>query len=277
MPSSETLPQPESDAVPDDDFRIAVGVHVGVVVAALTAAVAVLAGVGGATLYMLVLAVLAGGAVAGGLLVRNWRGGPERLGRSWRRWAVLLPSAGFLGVAAVGAVFGPSALALVGGFGAVLSVFSGGLVAMMAHTRYVAAVCTPETRRASWRVETAPTPRRRRLAAALGAFCLVPVALVADFLFDVEAWWLFNLATLGGVFLGTAVRSATMHATPFGLEIDTPGNRRLLPWRRLSGYRLTGEELRIERNFWFDYRCDRAEIDDIEAVTDALSEVLADA
>lgn len=272
-----TLPMPETDAAPDVDFRIAAGIHIGIVVAFALVTTAVAVGLGdGVALYLFAIAAFVGGTVVGGTTVGRWHGGPERLGRSWRRWTVLLPSAGFLVVAAAGVVAGPTSLGVVGGFAAVIATFSGGLVAMMARTRYVAAVCSPETRRVSWQAETAPKPRRRRLAAALVAFSLAPTGLVAEYALGVDGWWLFNFATIGGVFLGTAVRSATFSATAFGLEISAPGNRRLVPWRRFEGYRLTDAELRLERPWWLDYRCDRAEIDDIEAVTDALSDLLVD-
>jgi len=72
---------------------------------------------------------------------------------------------------------------------------------------------------------------------------------------------------------GAVVRDDTFRAYPFGLAIEPPVARRFLPWRRIVGYELTADELRLRRRWLPDYRCHRGAIDDVEAVLAALDRI----
>ncbi len=60
------------------------------------------------------------------------------------------------------------------------------------------------------------------------------------------------------------------------VEPAAPHNATFYPWYRLAGYSLTDDELVLHRRLWWSISCSRAEIDDLDAVTDALDRVLGD-
>lgn len=279
-PTSESgPPSPSIVARPDADFRSAFGVHLGVIAVGFTPSVASTTGIAGMDrLYPLTLAVFSVVAVLGWYAIGRWRGVPERLGSTAARYGFAAVPVGCFAALVVGAPVFHTPSSGVGGalFGGTGSFFTGLLLAMMARSRYVAAICDDREPLAAWRAKTAPRARRRHsVVGGLGFALGVTLAIVGSF-FD------HPIVGAGGNLLvgasaatvGAIVRDDTFRAHAFGLEIVPPIGRRFLPWDRIVGYRLTDDELRLERRWRPAYRCDRTEIEDVDAVVAALQRVL---
>lgn len=279
MPSSAAPSAVDAtDRTPDFDIRLAFGLYVGSLALGAAPAGGVLAGrTAPGSLYLLALGGFLAGALAGWVAAGRPRRWPRRLGASPLRYGLFVP-AGLLGClgAAAGPLGWPSELVVVGFFAAVPALFAGAVVAMMARTRYVAARFDGAPA-AEWRAKTAPAARRRRLAAALVAFGAAGVVMVADFVARTGYGSLApGVGGIVGALVGSTIRSETFRAHGAGLEVVAPVNRRFVPWERFDGYEVTAEELRLRRRWWPDYRCDRAEIEDVEAATAAVERFLGD-
>jgi hypothetical protein len=79
-----------------------------------------------------------------------------------------------------------------------------------------------------------------------------------------------------GLVVGTAGRARTYRATDRGLEIQTPLARRLLPWDAFEGFADTGGAIVLTRSepWYVDLRCGLADLEDPDAVRDALATYL---
>jgi hypothetical protein len=257
---------------PDHGFRIAFCVYTAVVAASVALVGVLLAGVWSAGVLSAVgFATLVVGGVLGGVAIGRWDHGPERAGGSVLRNLFMLPGIVLIvgsGVAwALDAVLLAIASVLLGS----LALAVGATVTMMCRTRYVVALCGDSTPAVTWVAEASRPAKRLRFFLVGLVFLGAMLGIVADFVFE---WGISTLLPgvggLGGALLGGTLRSDTLHAYEAGIEIERPINRGFVPWERVHGYRLTDEELRIERSLWPDYRCDRSAIDDVDAVVDAL-------
>jgi hypothetical protein len=264
---------------PDADFRSAFGVHVGVIAVGFTPPVASAIGIVGIDrLYPVALAVFSAVAALGWYAVGRWRGGPERLGSTAARYGFAAVPVGCFAAIIVGSTVFHTPSSGVGGafFGGTGSLLTGLLLAMMARSRYVAAICDDREPLAVWRAKTAPRARRRRsVVGGLGFALGLALAVGGPSLDRPIVGGVGNLLVgVSAATVGALVRDDTFRAHAFGLEIVPPVGRRFLPWDRIVGYRLTDDELRLERRWRPAYRCDRTEIEDVDAVVAALQRAL---
>lgn len=279
-PASESgPPSPSTVARPDIDFRSAFGVHVGIIAVGFTPSVASTSGIAGiGRLYPVALAVFSVAAVLGWYAVGRWKGVPEHLGSTAARYGFAAIPVGCFAALIVGSTVFHTPSSGVGGalFGGTGSFLTGLLLAMMARSRYVAAICDDREPLAVWRAKTAPQARRRRaVVGGLGFALALVLAITGPFFGRPIVGAVGNLLVgASAVTVGAIVRDDTFRAHAFGLEIVPPVGRRFLPWDRIVGYRLTDDELRLERRWRPAYRCDRTEIEDVDAVVAALQRVL---
>ncbi|MEF8828922.1 MAG: hypothetical protein V5A49_07790 [Haloarcula sp.] len=215
-----------------------------------------------------------GTATAWGLSDRP--GAAVKLGATRTRW---LPMG--LGVAYAAGGFASLGSAGVGGlvafFAGLLAFLAGVAVAVMAQTRYAAAVTAGTAEVTRWRASWPESAQRRRLHVG-GA-----VAGVATVGFAVGA--VFDLALLqytgqvlfpsGFVLLSTG-GTRTAVATERGLEIRLPVARRFYAWDELASYELDSESLVITRKWGSNLRFATAEIDDVSLAEWTLAERLSD-
>ena len=196
--------------------------------------------------YAALLTVSGAVTIAVAAALRRTAGLIARLGTDSRRFlpAALAPVVGAAGygvvLAAGGEPTGADAalLVLAAGGGLVL----GGLVALMADSRYARAVAEAAETHGTWQ---APWPdHRKRVARRVGtaAFGLAVVVFAVGAVLD---WWLVRAAgqvtaPLGAV-LVTVGRSRNYRATAAGLEVREPVRRHLYPWRAFEGYAVTGD------------------------------------
>jgi hypothetical protein len=270
MPTSAALAN--GDPTPDQGFRLAFGVYAGVVAAGFALVGSLLAGVLSPVILSLIgFGTLVVGVVVGAAVVGRWAHGPERAGGSVLRNLFMLPGAVLVlgsGVAWVlDALLLAIASVLLGSFGLAL----GATVTMLCRTRYVAALCGESTPAVTWVAEASRPAKRLRFFAVGLVFLAAMLGIFADLVFDLGITSLMPMVGgLGGALLGGTLRSDTLRAYESGIEIERPINRGFLTWDQIGGYQLTDEELRIERPWRMDYRCDRSEIDDVDAVVDVL-------
>lgn len=264
------------DDRPDDFFAIISGLYAALLVAPpMTAAVARTVG-DPAILYLVFLGsvVLATTTVA--LAIRRRRGLAERLGETRMRWLPAVVAPGVVGVA--GVVFlavgeYSSTDTLLGVVTVVGGVTTGGVLGIMARSRYTKAVTEIAASHATWRAGW--SDRRRRPMQLLGIVGFVGGMLV----FLAQIFWHNQLLqTLAHVLipLGAVVftfgRTQTYNATSAGLEQQMPAARALYEWNHFEGYTVAEDAIVLHRRApWrFPIICDRDDLDDEQSVVAAL-------
>jgi MFS family permease len=223
-----------------------------------------------------VFAVACVGLVAGGLVGGQLTAALRRTGGSRLRYCLVLPGLCLVGAGVVGSVAGFGAVFLLPVLAGLVAFVLGGVVGMMVRTRYVRAVCADSTPAVSWTAETSQAAKRRRYAIVFGLSVLAVGGIILDLIgqYGVSPYVPFLSSVMSGL-LGIGMRSETMHAHETGIEVERPINRGFIPWNRISGYNLSETELQIELAYRPDYRCDRAQIDDVDAVVEALDNYVA--
>jgi hypothetical protein len=215
--------------------------------------------------------------LVGTVLLRRSGGLAVSLGGSrYRLVPALAPAAALGGCYLTATAFGrpPSGGAvLFGTVSALGALAGGGVLAVMADTRYTRAVTERVKIRATWR---APWPEEhRRLAKLAGAFVFVGAAAG----FAAGAFFDQPLLRYGGQFVmplgivaATWGQPRTYRATSVGLETETPVRRHLSPWARFDGYMITDRAVVVHPSApWrLPLYLDRESLADTEAVTDAL-------
>lgn len=251
------------DPVPDLGFRIVFGSYAGIVAIEALVAGAVWLGIGSEGVLVLAGLVVFGAAgLAGGVAIRRWRHGPERIGRSRLRHGFVLPGLPVLTVQVLALLAGAEDLfspALLGT--SLAATLFGAIVATMVRTRYVTALDSTSTPRVSWRAHRS---WRSRLRTSLVFLPAAGVALVFE-----PGLVLPMLAGYLGSLVGP-ISGQTIAVHDAGLTVTQEFARRLLPWTQFDGYRLTDRELVLERPLRPDIGWRRTDIEDLQAVTDAL-------
>jgi len=194
------------------------------------------------------------------------------------RLLAVLPFAWGGGIVALTAIWGnpPGIAVLLATLGAIGGMFLGLILTGMSRNRYAAAVLTDAEEIAQWE---ARWPRRWRRVAVGGAV----VTSIASPL----AWSRSSrsMSTGPGPSMPSgwcghpprARRTRTFRVTDAGLVVERPLQRRFRPWAAISGYTLTDDALVVQQSAWWrlSYRCDRADIDDVDAVVTALDDAIS--
>ena len=265
-------------AASDPLFGAVSGAYLGFILA--PPVVPLLEGVGVTETWLLYLALLGtfatvGTATAWGLSGRP--GAAVRLGAARTRWlptvlAVAYAVVGFasLGSAGVGG--------LVAFFFGLLAFLAGVAVAVMAQTRYAAAVTEGAEVVTRWRASWPVSAQRRRLYVGGAVAGVATVGFAVGAVFDLALLQYTGqiLFPTGFVLLSTG-GTRTAVATEDGLEIRLPVARRFYAWEDLGSYELDAESLVITRRWGSNLRFATAEIDDVSLAEWTLAERLSDA
>lgn len=205
------------------------------------------------------------------------------LGRT--RWAWLAPLVGFgwggaLLLWSVGSEAGSSAAAGV----SMLGMFAGGFVglglAAAAGNRHARAVLDGAEEYARFRARAPERDRRLTVWAAVVLGGAGLVGLGASFLVEDDSLlWLFQLLVPVAAGLAGSSAERTVAVADAGLLVGNPVRKRVLSWDEFESYSLTDDALVVRRAGWSpwglrDIRRDPADIEDPDAVADALARVL---
>ncbi|WP_340100714.1 hypothetical protein [Salinibaculum salinum] len=271
---------PALDERPDDVFAVVTGLYAALLVAPLvTAGVTRVVG-DPAVLYLVFLGGLVFTVAVAAIAVRRIRGLPVRLGSTRKRWLPALVAPGTVAVAGailVGTGQYSSADGLLGTVAAVGGFAAGGILGIMARSRYSKAITELAESHATWRA--AWSDRRRRPMQLLGALG-VAGGIVA---FGVPVVWnhpflqpLANVLIPMGAVVFTFGQARTYHATSAGLEQQMPAARALYEWDHFEGYTVAEDAIVLHRRApWrLPLIYDRDDIDDEEAVVSALDQYL---
>jgi len=198
------------------------------------------------------------------------------LGATRARW---LPSA----IAFAYAVIGFASLETTGVVGVLafflglLAFLLGGAIAVMAQTRYTAAVTAGTEEVTRWRASWPESARRRRLYVGGAVVGVAAVGVAVGAVFDLALLQYTGqvLFPSGFVLLPTG-GTRTAVATERGLEIRLPVARWFYAWNELESYDLDSESLVITRRWGSDLWFATADIDDVSLVEWTLAERLSD-
>lgn len=276
MPA-DSVPSPQRT---DVAFALVAGLYASVVLVPLAVPAVDFPDAG--TTYLSVLGGVTAVTVLVSVTVRRTAGVAERLGRPRRRLvpAVLPLVAVGLGATLYTVALGrplPERAALFGAVSALGGLALGGLLGVMADTRYTKAVMADTETAAAWRAGW--PERHRRLGTLVGGLLVVVsgLAFVAGAVFEMP------LVRYGGQFvlpLGIVLASfgqpRNYRASSAGLELRAPVRRHLYRWEWFDGYMLTEEAIVLHpRAPWrLPLFCAREDIDDPEAVEAALERYL---
>lgn len=278
--TDEQVGLPGVDDRPDDFFAGVAGLYAALLVAPLVTAAVARPVSDPAILYLVFLGGLVLSISVAATAVRRIRGLPIRLGRTRKRWlpAVAAPAvvavagAILFGVGEYSSVDGLLGIAAgIGGFA------SGGILGVMARSRYSKAVTEIAESHATWRA--AWSDRRRRPMQLLGVLGVVG-GIVA---FAAQVVWhhpllqpLANVLAPIGVVVFSFGQARTYHATSAGLEQQMPVARALSRWDQFEGYTVAEDAIVLHRRApWrFPLICDRGDLDDEQAVLDGLNRYL---
>ncbi|WP_336002318.1 hypothetical protein [Halorientalis halophila] len=269
-------PALQSPDRPDAVFAFVTGLYASALLApALTGVIALTVSSDAGVLYGnflgFVTLVTAGVAWA----VTRWRGLPERLGAT--RWAWLLGlvplvvAAGYF--ASLHALRG---VAMAGFFLSASGIVVGLLLVAMTRTRYARTVVDDEAVRAEWKAGW-PQPLRTRVQVGAVVLYLVGTALTfgGEFVGLAEFWWLGAPAFVGGAALLGFGQPRTYRLAPVGIERSNYVHRRLYEWDAFESFAVTDDAVVLHRSGWRPaIRCWREEIEDEDALIDALAEHL---
>lgn len=277
--SASGSPGPQAfDDPPDDLFALVAGLTAALVVAPFLTALAGRVVADSGVLYPVLLACLLLSTVVGTLLVRRRRGAPERLGATRARWVPALVGPAAVAAGVVFAVGDPTGTETVLGTVAAVGGFAGGgILGIMARSRYTKAVVEASEQYATWRAGW--SDRRRRPLRALGVLAVVAgiVAFVVGIVAHVD---ILQTATNVLVPLGAVVfmsgQTRTYSATAAGLEERMPAARTLSEWDRFEGYVVADDAVVVHRRAPWRLPAifAREDLDDEAAVVDALDRQL---
>jgi len=263
---------------PDTVYALAVGLYAaGVVAPAVTGAVARAGSLGPGGLYLTFLLVVTAVISVVTRTVGRWQGFSERVGRSALSWSFAVAAVPAIGAYLWIAVSDgpiPGGVALVGFFAATAAAVLGCVLGAMSRSRYTEALLADEPVVCEWE---AGWPSGQRTTAVVLSAALMLLGLAVSFaeVFPVPA--VVEYLGMGGYVLGAATLSLgkpwTYRVTPAGLERRLPVYRTVHRWEDLSGFEERDDVLVISRQSpWrLDFRCAWADIEDREAVVDALS------
>lgn len=228
--------------------------------------------------------------------VVQWKRLVERIGPSTYRWGLLLPP---LLLFACSALISPeSGTGSLDAIVPVVSLMVGLLVgmglAMLSRIRYLHAIKESENIQCDWTARW-PVTQRRWITVPVGGIVLLSVAVI----FYVASKAITNepagtVEVLGSIFAANVLilyeqielllpgilKDRRYEVTPAGLFISDDMNDflflKFLRWDTVTGYTVTDDALVLHWRAWWRpaIRCALEDIEDIEAVTDALDQYL---
>jgi hypothetical protein len=272
------LRQPRAER-PDLEYAFVAGLYVAaLVVPALVIALSRVVA-DAAVLYVgFLVAVTAVTAVAG-RVISKIPGFAVRLGRHDVVWVlVVLPFGWFGGVFGADALhIHPPAIAIpLAVFATAGGMLLGIVLVAMSRTRYADAILEGATEFAEWE---ARWPRRwRRVAGGvmICAFTASTVGFVAVLGFGLEWGWRLYYALFIAIPLMNLLNPRTFRVTDAGIVVEHPVQRLFRPWSAFTDYELTADALVIRSAAWWRpvHRCDRADIEDVDAAVTVVDEWL---
>lgn len=276
---------------PDIGFQAGFGFYLGIVVTGIAAIAGLVAGASTATLLGVLPSALTAVAVVGHILAKRAHGLPERIGRSrTRRLACYLPpvafAAAFFALPEIGSIEATGRFVIVTAVLVLLTGVSAFGLERMSWNRYVEALAADDPT-ASWTYHRVGLGSGEAVFTAFMGLVILAGILVA---------WLGNARglvwTAYGLFMflslklewggwsdfdpGDRWNPPTLRAHEAGIVLERPFARKLVRWDAIEGVELTDEALVLERrrfgrrSRWFDIRCDRAAMDDPEAVLEGI-------
>ncbi|WP_435158358.1 hypothetical protein [Haladaptatus sp. DFWS20] len=235
----------------------------------------------GATLYVSFLVSVTLLGIIAGWLISHTAGLAIRLGRHDIIWLlVAIPFVPFVGVfAASGIGVSPPGIAIVLAMVTMIGgMFTSLPLVTMSRNRYTTAALAGTTEITEWEGRWSQRWRQISYGVMIIAILGSSAGIIAQVMFRVEwAGDLYLLMVLWAPLAG-AGNPRTFRVTDAGLVVERPMLHRFRPWTAFTGYSLNDEALVIHRKGWWrqNLRCDRDDIDNVDAVTAALDTVLAD-
>lgn len=280
MSTRTELEVPQPDERPDPQYTFVAGLYI----AALLTPIAILAlstttGNAG-LLYVGFL-----GTITLLTAAASWRLSqvPElavRLGQFNTLWLLIaIPFVPFVGVfaAPVTGIHLPTIAVPLAMLMMIMGLVLGLPLVVMSRNRYTAAVLTDADEYAAWEARWPQRWRRVAVGGMVLAMAGGAAGVIVQFWFGIDwagsLYWLLIFWTP----LAGAASPRTFRVSDAGLVIEQPLQRRLRPWSAFNGYKLTEEALLIQPRAWWrpTLRCDRTDIEDIDAVVASLDTVFA--
>lgn len=270
-----TLRQPNAER-PDAQYAFVAGLY-----AAALFAPAVMLGLSrviddAAVLYIGFLVAVTGITAVAGWVVSWTPGLAVSLGRRDANWLLAaVPFAWFLGVFGVTAVVGiepPGIAVLLAMIATVGGLFLGLILITMSRTRHAAAALEGVDDIAQWEARWPPRWRHVSIGGAVVGGIAGVAGMIAQLAFGVDwAGSFYLLLFVWTPFAGMA-NPRTFRVTERGLVVERPLQRQFRPWSAYEGYELTQNALVIRSSAWWRpaHRCDRADIEDVDAAVAAL-------
>ena len=266
----------------DGFFGFLVGLYAAALVApAVTVGVALRVTTDAAALYLTLLGTAVVTTASVGYLARSERLA-VRLGRvtGWVWAAAVVPFGYGALLFVIGAEGGSSVAVAASMLVTIGGLFVGMGLAAAAHNRHAKAAIADAEEYARFDARR-PARERTLVTVAVGLLMSVgAVGFLASFVVELESFrWLFNLCIAAGAALVGANAERTVAVTDSGLLVGNPIHKRLRPWSAFESFSLSRDSLVIHRAKWSprgvrDVRCDPAEIENLDAVEDALATVL---
>ncbi|WP_231188613.1 hypothetical protein [Haladaptatus sp. DYF46] len=266
---------------PDTLYAFVAGLYVAILLTPVTILGISTVSADGAALYVSFLVSITLLGIIAGWLISHTAGLAVWLGRHDMVWLLaVMPFVPFVGVfAAAGIGISPPGIAVVLAMVTMIGgMFTGLPLVTMSRNRYTTAALTGTTEITEWEGRWPQRWRQMSYGAMIIAILGSVAGILAQVVFGVEwAGDLYLLMVLWAPLAGAA-NPRTFRVTDAGLVVERPMLHRFRPWTAFTGYSLGDEALVIHRRGWWrqNLRCDRDDIDDIDAVTAALDTVMPD-
>lgn len=266
---------------PDTLYAFVAGLYVAILLTPITILGISTVSADGATLYVSFLVSITLLGIIAGWLISHTAGLAVRLGRHDMIWLlVTIPFVPFVGIfAASGIGISPPGIAVVLAMVTMIGgMFTGLPLVTMSRNRYTTAALAGTTEITEWEGRWPQRWRWIAIGAMIIAILGSVAGIIAQLVFNVD-WggYLYAVMVLWSPLAGVT-NPRTFRVTDAGLVVERPMLHRFRPWTVFTGYSLNDEALVIYREGWWrqNLRCDRDDIDDIDAVTAALDTVMPD-
>ncbi|SIR63772.1 hypothetical protein SAMN05421858_3050 [Haladaptatus litoreus] len=266
---------------PDTLYAFVAGLYVAILLTPIAILGISTVSVDGGILYMSYLGFIALFTAVAGWLISHTAGLAVRLGHHDLIWLlVAVPFVPFVGVFAASEIgISPPSIAIVLAMVTMIGgMFTSLPLVTMSRNRYTTAAVANTTEITEWEGRWPQWWRQISYGAMIIAILGGSAGIIAHVVFGVE--WAGNLYLLM-VFWAPLAGSAnprTFRVTDAGLVVHRPLLHRFRPWIAFTGYSLNDEALVIYRKGWWrqNIRCDRDDIEDVDAAIAALDTVIAD-